>query len=74
MAYDNTNSGLLFPNDRKEKENQPDFTGKLDVNGKEYRLSGWKKKGKQSGKPFISVSISEPQVKQQNNDPEDVFN
>jgi uncharacterized protein (DUF736 family) len=60
--YDNTNSGRLFPADDKKTEKSPDFTGTLNVEGKEYRLSAWKKTSK-AGKKYLSVSISEPQSK-----------
>ena len=60
--YDNTNSGVLFQNNQKTTEKSPDYTGKLDVNGHEYRLAGWKKKAK-NGATFLSLKISEPQAK-----------
>jgi uncharacterized protein (DUF736 family) len=60
MEYDNTNSGTLFPAEDKKTEKSPDFTGKLNVEGKEYRISGWKKTSK-AGKKFLSLSVSEPQ-------------
>jgi uncharacterized protein (DUF736 family) len=60
--YDDTNRGALFPADDKKTEKSPDFTGTLNVEGKEYRLSAWKKTSK-AGKKFLSVSISEPQSK-----------
>lgn len=62
--YDNTNRGVLFQEQDKKTDKSPDYTGKLDVNGKEYRLAGWKQLGK-SGKPFLSLIISEPQKKEQ---------
>ena len=37
--YDNTNSGALFRNDRKEKETQPDLRGKINVDGKDFYIS-----------------------------------
>ena len=40
-GYDNTDSGALFKNNRKEKDTQPDMTGVLDVGGKDYRISAW---------------------------------
>lgn len=57
MEYDNTNRGALFKNDRKESENQPDYKGKLNVNGTDMWISAWIKEGK-SGK-FMSLSVSE---------------
>jgi uncharacterized protein (DUF736 family) len=54
--YDNTNRGVLFAEAQKESDNHPDYTGKLNVGGKEFYLAGWKKKSK-AGKPFLSLSI-----------------
>jgi len=59
--YDNTNSGVLFQNDKKGNEKAPDYKGKLNVNGKDYDLAGWLREGK-NGK-FLSVKISEPYKK-----------
>jgi uncharacterized protein (DUF736 family) len=58
MSYDNTNSGALFQNEKKEKETQPDFTGKINIDGVEKRLAGWKKESK-NGKKFLSLKISD---------------
>lgn len=57
MSYDNTNTGALFTNDRKTNDRQPGFTGKVDVEGKEYWLSAWAKKTK-AGKPFMSLALT----------------
>ena len=54
--YDNTNRGVLFVNDRKEKDTQPDRTGSLNVEGIEYFFDGWLKESK-DGKKFLSVSV-----------------
>ena len=54
--YDNTNRGVLFVNDRKEKDTQPDRTGSLNVEGVEYFFDGWLKESK-DGKKFLSVSV-----------------
>jgi uncharacterized protein (DUF736 family) len=70
--YDNTNSGTVFDNDRKEKETHPDFTGTLNVEGKEYWISAWKKTSK-AGKRFISLAVKPKDGKQtvKKDDPED---
>jgi hypothetical protein len=54
MSHDNTNRGVLFKNDRKDTEKHPDYTGKIDIDGTEYYLSGWIKDGR-NGK-FMSLS------------------
>jgi len=59
MQYDNTNRGALFKNDKKETEKQPDYKGKINVNGQDFYLSAWIKSAKDGGK-FMSLSVSEP--------------
>ena len=54
--YDNTNSGALFKNDRKESEKHPDYKGSINVGGTDYWLSAWIKTGK-SGK-FMSLAVT----------------
>lgn len=56
MNYDNTNRGVLFPNDKKGNEKRPDLTGDLNVDGVEYKLSAWKKSSK-AGNNFLSISV-----------------
>lgn len=53
--YDNTNSGVLFKNDRKETDKHPDYQGSINVEGREMWLSAWIKQG-QKGK-FMSLSV-----------------
>ena len=63
MDFDNTNRGVLFPESAKESDRHPDYTGSINVDGKDYRLAGWKKTGK-SGVPFLSLSVSEHKPKE----------
>ena len=58
QTYDNTNRGAAFVNKRKEKETQPDLTGKINVNGVDYRLSIWKQESPKVGK-YLSMAVSE---------------
>jgi len=57
MEYDNTNRGVLFKNDLKEKETQPDVKGTINIDGVEYWLSGWSKVTK-AGDKMLSLSVS----------------
>lgn len=56
MEYDNTNRGVLFKNDRKEKETHSDYNGTININGKEHYLNAWLKESK-NGRRFMSLSI-----------------
>ena len=55
MEYDNTNRGALFRAD-KEKENDRDYSGTLDVNGVAYWVSGWVKTSS-AGNKYLSLSV-----------------
>jgi hypothetical protein len=57
-SYDNSNSGAIWKNDRKEKDTQPDFTGSLNVGGIEYWVSAWKRKPDANpNAPALSFSV-----------------
>lgn len=57
--YDNNLTFTLFPNDRKgDNERAPDFTGKGEVDGVEYRFAGWKRVSR-AGKAFISGKMED---------------
>jgi uncharacterized protein (DUF736 family) len=57
--YDNTNKGILFEEEARKSLNHPHYTGKLDVEGKEYRIAAWERTTK-TGQPILSLAISEP--------------
>jgi hypothetical protein len=57
--YETKNRGVLFNEQVKNKETSPDWTGKLDVEGKEYRIAAWERTTK-TGQPILSLAISEP--------------
>lgn len=67
--FDNTNRGVLFRDANKEEgSKKPDFTGKIDVGGKEYRLAAWTNVSK-SGQKFLSLSVSEFKPKTEGDGP-----
>jgi hypothetical protein len=53
--YDNTNTFALFKNDKGDNPKRPDYTGNANVDGIEFRISGWIREGAK-GK-FISGSV-----------------
>lgn len=61
MAYDNTNTGMMYRNEKKESASHPEFTGFINIEGVEYWLSGWVKEGKSggkmAGKKFFSLAF-----------------
>jgi len=56
------NSGILFKNDRKEKDTHPDYQGSARIAGRDYWMSAWIKTG-QSGK-FMTFAFK-PKTDQQ---------
>lgn len=54
--YDNTNTGAIFRNKRKETDKNPDGTGTANIDGVEYWVSSWNKTSK-SGEQFRSLSF-----------------
>lgn len=61
MKTEYPNSGILFKNDRKESDKHPDYTGTINVDGKDFWLSAWVKQGNK-GK-FLSLSLKEKEWK-----------
>lgn len=56
-AYDNTNRGILSRNDKRTEDRHPEYTGSLNVDGVEYRLSAWVKERKDGSGKFFSLSV-----------------
>ena len=49
------NSGALGKNERKTQDNHPGYTGRCQIDGKPYWISGWVKDGR-NGK-FFSLAF-----------------
>ena len=58
------NSGVLFANDKREKESHPNYKGNIRVDGKDYWISGWIKEGKNGKFMGLAVSPKEEQAEQ----------
>ena len=55
--YDNTNKGVLFPNSYKNKSNQPDVKGNINIKGIDFKLVGWVRTKKDSEDKFFSLVV-----------------
>lgn len=60
--YDNTNSGLLMRNENRTTDSHPEFTGSLNVEGRDFWVSAWVNTGKPGskieGKRYFSIKLS----------------
>ena len=66
--YDDTNKGQIWKNDQKQTDSHPDFKGSLNVDGKEYWVSAWKRSPDANPKaPALRFSIQAKEVKPQIN-------
>ena len=55
----------IFPNDKKEKDTQPDWKGSITLlDGSEFWFDAWNKQGQKGG--FISGKIGNPKNQQIN--------
>jgi len=60
MSFDNTNKGALFKNDNQTNERQPNLRGFVNIEGREYWVSGWTKTvqgGPRAGQKMISMAL-----------------
>ncbi len=62
MQTDRTNKGALFKNKDKATDKHPDYTGNLNVNGVEMKISAWINES-QKGQKFLRLQVSEKQSK-----------
>lgn len=70
MAYDNNMKGTLGKNKRKEKDTHPDYTGKCEIDGVEYWISGWIKENNTTHEKFFSLSFQEKDQQPQRSAPQ----
>lgn len=73
--YDDRNRGSIWKNEKKTTDKHPDFTGSLNVDGRDYWVSAWKRKEGASAKaPALSFSVKpkdgqEPKHNESSNKP-----
>ena len=54
-SYDNTNTFVLFQNDKGDNAKRPDQTGTMNFEGIELEMAGWVKQGAKG--PFLSGKL-----------------
>ena len=65
MAYDNSNRGSIWRNEKKSKDADADFTGSLNIDGKDYFVNAWRRKeGASEKSPALSFSIKPKAARQ----------
>jgi hypothetical protein len=52
-------AGTLFKQRERRSEKSPDFTGRITIGGRTYRLSGWKRTTKDGGETYLSLAVRE---------------
>jgi hypothetical protein len=51
--------GVLFRNDKSERDVHPEFKGECTIRGKRYRLAAWVKTSERIGQKFFSLAFRE---------------
>jgi len=72
MSYDNTNTGVLFTNQRKESPKHPDWQGSINIEGREYWLSAWNNRHAAKGDYFrltVKPKDAAPPIRHEPRDP-----
>lgn len=60
LMTNNLNSGALFTNDNPTSDKAPDYTGGVNVGGKEYKVAGWVNESKtEAGKTYLSLKLTD---------------
>ena len=56
--YDETNRGAIWRNDKKTRDEDADYTGSLNVDGRDHWINAWKPKRSDNPKtPVLRFSI-----------------
>ena len=59
MQYDYKNQGAIWPNENKDEITAPDYTGYINIEGKDYWVRAWKKRpDAKKGTPSMSFRVT----------------
>ena len=61
--YDNTNRGAIWDNaaNKRPDRKDPDFSGKVNVDGKDFQISMWKNEKPGDNQPAYDISVKPAQ-------------
>lgn len=59
MTNEKDNSGVLFKNEEKTEDRQPDYTGKAKIDGTDYRVAAWVNETKDGSRRYLKLSYTE---------------
>ena len=62
------NNGSMFPNDKGDNQNRPDYKGSINIKGTLYNISAWNNEAK-SGKKYLGLVVQLPVKKEQEETP-----
>ena len=65
-SFDDRNRGAIFRNNRKTTDKHPDMTGKINVDGKDYWISGWTCYKRNDGEKYLQLSVTPVEEKAEN--------
>ena len=52
-------TGLVYQNEQKLNEQSPDLSGKVKIDGRDFRLALWEKTSR-AGAPYLQGQVSDP--------------
>lgn len=58
MQYDNTNSGTFGKNRNPKSDKSPDYTGRINLLGADFWLSGWVKEDFLTDEQYFSLALN----------------
>lgn len=53
----NDNTIAVFTNQNKTKDTQPDFTGRVTIDGVNYRVALWKREKQETGLKYLAGKV-----------------
>lgn len=59
-------TGVLFKNDKRDKDTSPLYMGNCTIEGKKYYISAWVNRSNDGTKQFMTLRFNEPKTNEIN--------